>query len=87
MDAPSPGFVPSPAPQAILSSPEIGGNSPFEIAVKPDPPAMSAVVLEDPAAVATLPPAESHPPPTVPDKDRVDGLLRQFLARYDQGNG
>jgi hypothetical protein len=87
MDAPATGVAPPSTPQAVLSTPAIYENSPFEIAVESDPPAMPAIVLEDPAAVATLPPTESSPPSTVPDKDRVDGLLRQFLERYGQSNG
>ena len=82
--APSAGGVPLPASQAVQALPDGGEDSPFEIVDEPASPTSPEVAVVVPAPTVSFPPAESPPPSTLPDKDRVDGLLRQLLTRYGQ---
>lgn len=88
--APSPFFAAEPAPQQSIPSQQAFqpvADSPFQAApqsftpVEPAPPVFQqAPEPVQPAA------AETTPPPSAADTDRVDDLLRQFRERYGRGS-
>jgi hypothetical protein len=79
--------VPSAPPQGIFVSPpsyDAPIDSPFQSYAPPQSqPAFQAGQQPDLNSPA---PAETTPPPTPQDTDRVDDLLRQFRERYGRGS-